>query len=245
MIALIAVARILFARPRPLRLKTEQLAISVWAAHGPFKTASDAEERLQQACLIVFGPDGLTSHDGWARKHAQNFHLWEQEGRLEQGVEMMRSALLATAHGPHFDSACQELRSELRRSATEAMLRVNKDMESSGRRFDAVEQGDGSLQFFVRDDWTAAERERREQATVEGISDKVGHNLFNDQSEQARQLLAFLSRVQEESAGKAIDGPREAGAAWLTCFAEGGDSQIGQAFKPLNDAWLATRPPPE
>lgn len=114
-VVLIVVARIFLSRPAPLKTNTEQLAISVWAAHGPFPTAHDAEEGLRQACLIVFGPDGISTHEGWTGGHAENFRLWEREGRFDEAAAMMRSALLATARGPAFDSACQQIKSKLRR----------------------------------------------------------------------------------------------------------------------------------
>ena len=201
-----------------------------------YRTASDAIERLRQACLIVFGPDGVSAHESWTGGHARNFQEWEHDGRPDVRLNMMRSALFATAYGPAFDSACRELKMELRRSALDAMERFNKGMlESGGPLFEAVEQKDGTLQFVVKQ--TSSDEE-----VIAATADKVGHNLFQDSSNQARELLVFLGRVHETNTGKPIDGPKEAGAAWLACYSEERESETARVFKVLNDAWVATRP---
>ena len=139
-------------------------------------------------------------------------------------------------YGPAFDAACKDMKIELRRGVLDAMERFNQGTrESGGPTFETVEQEDGTLGVIFK-------QHRSDEDLVKDMVYKIGKNLFHDQCDQARELLAFLERVWQGSKGKPIDNPTDAGAAWLACYTEDSATALAQAFKTLNDAWAATRP---
>ena len=47
---------------------TKRLAITVWAAFGPYDTAEQAEDFLYRACRAVFGKEGYSAHEKWKNR---------------------------------------------------------------------------------------------------------------------------------------------------------------------------------
>jgi len=106
--------------PRP---GTERLALTVWAAFGPYNTAEDAEKGLRRACRAVFGQEGIAGKEKWVEGHVKNFHDWHAEGRFTRVEKSVRAGLLLTAYGKAFETACHKLRVE---SLNEAQAALDK-----------------------------------------------------------------------------------------------------------------------
>ena len=105
--------------PKP---RTTRLAGAVWAAFGPYDTAEDADSSLRHAIHVVFGPEGITKHEGWIHTHIVNFYDWEAQGSFQDAQDKMRSGLLLIGHGHAFKAACQEIKEE-------AVAQVREGME--------------------------------------------------------------------------------------------------------------------
>ena len=95
--------------PRP---GTERLAITVWAAFGPYDTAAVAERTLYRASKAVFGHDGIHDHEEWIGGHVRNLREWEAQGRFQRAQKLMRRGLLLTAYGQPFEVAFQKVKEE-------------------------------------------------------------------------------------------------------------------------------------
>ncbi len=79
--------------PKP---KTQRLAMTVWAAFGPYETAEEAEKYLRRASRVVFGAEGVTEHEAWIAGHVNNFRDWEAEGRFAEAHKMMCASHVRT-----------------------------------------------------------------------------------------------------------------------------------------------------
>lgn len=106
---------------------TERLAITVWAAFGPYNSADSAVDSLRWASRAVFGKAGTAKHQEWIEGHIKNFRDWEAQRRSSEVHEMMRKGLLLTAYGRAFKTACQQFRDEAMTDATATMEWLNKD----------------------------------------------------------------------------------------------------------------------
>src|SRR5262245_39396861 len=76
------------------------------------------------------------------------------------------------------------------------------------------------------------------------LLDRVGNGISNDESTEAKHLLAFLAQFYETNTGKPMTTPREVGVAWCACLElrqQQPDSELAKTFNSLNDAWAATR----
>ena len=95
----------LFGRRGP-KPNSRELAITVWAAFGPYESVKDAEESLRRGIRAVFGESNLNEHADWINGHVKYFRMWETSGTFRQSIEFMRRGLLLSAVGPEFEAAC-------------------------------------------------------------------------------------------------------------------------------------------
>jgi len=100
-VLILAIAAVVIGLPALRRFQapnagTERLAITVWAAFGPYETAQDAEDGLRRAGRAVLGSNGLDQHGEWMQGHVRNFKVWEAEGRFVAAHNFMRKRLLLT-----------------------------------------------------------------------------------------------------------------------------------------------------
>ena len=94
-VVVVALAFLVLRRLQAPKARTTRLAITVWAAFGPYDTADNAEDGLYRASRAAFGQEGITEHAEWLQGHIQNFHDWQAEGRFQEAQKMMRAALRA------------------------------------------------------------------------------------------------------------------------------------------------------
>ena len=129
--ALVILAYWVFRRFEAPRAGTQRLAITVWAAFGPYDSADTAADSLRWASRAVFGKTGATEHQEWMEGHIQNFCRWQAESRFPALHEVMRKGLLLTAYGHAFETACQRFRDEAMTDATDIMGHLNKNLEKT------------------------------------------------------------------------------------------------------------------
>src|SRR6266566_5764327 len=120
-VVVVALAFLVLRRLQAPKARTTRLAITVWAAFGPYDTADNAEDGLYRASRAAFGQEGITEHAEWLQGHIQNFHDWQAEGRFQEAQKMMRAALLLTSYGRAFEAACKEVKAEAVAQGLEAM----------------------------------------------------------------------------------------------------------------------------
>ena len=231
-----------FQAPKP---KTRHLATAVWAAFGPYDTAESAEDALRRASNAVFGKEAITEHEEWIQGHLKNFRDWQAEGRFQTAQKIMRAGLLPTAYGHAFEVAFDEVKAEAVAQGVKAMEYLNKEfLEKGGHKLEAVKQPDGTVQFAYKQTWSDEEIKRKERQDSEAVLNTIGRNISEDQSNEAKQLLAFLSVVYQTNMGKDLETPKDVGIIWFACsevIDKEPDSEIARTFKVLNDAWTATR----
>lgn len=223
---------------------TEHLAMTVWAAFGPYESAELSEKGLRRACRAVFGREGSFEHEKWILGHVENFHSWEAEGCFGKGHEMMRKGLKLTAYGPAFDSACQRYRDEVISDASGIIASVNEDLGKSGHRMEATKQPDGTYQLRLKQIWSNEQIERTDREMGEQLLSAIGNNLLEDPSPAAKQLQTFLGSVYETSVGVPIKTAKEIGIAWLACLEtkdKDPNSEVATIFRILNTAWETTK----
>jgi len=110
--------------PKP---QTERLAMTVWAAFGPYDTAEEAEMSLRIASRAVFGSNGVAEHENWIEGHVKNFHDWETENKIKWILRLMRSGFLFISYGRAFNEACQKRRMDALEDAQVALNGLGKD----------------------------------------------------------------------------------------------------------------------
>jgi hypothetical protein len=226
-----------FQAPRP---STERLAMTVWAAFGPYDTAELAEKGLRWASRAVFGPDEIVEHENWIVSHAENFRAWEVEGSFSKAHEMMRKGLLLCAYGPAFEMACQRYRDEAMADASQIIASFNEDLEKSGHKIEPVKRADGTYQVLFKKIWSDEEIERKDREFGGRLLNVIGKNLLEDQSPEAKQLRKFLGVVYQTNAGASVETPKQVGIAWLACLEaqdKDPDSEVAKTFRVLNNAW--------
>ena len=244
-VAVAALAFLVLRRLQAPKPKTRRLAITVWAAFGPYDTAERADDGLRRASRAVFGQEGITEHEEWIQGHVKNFLHWQAKGRFHRAQKMMRTGLLLTAYGHAFEEACKEVKAEALSQAQEATEWLNKDfLEKTGHRLEAVKQPNGTLRFVYKRIWADEEIKRKEHEDWESVLNAIGRNLLEDRSNEAKQLLAFLSVVYQKNMGKDLESPKDVGVIWAACLEvldKDPNSEVAQTFKALNDAWTATK----
>lgn len=230
-----------FQAPRP---RTERLAMTVWAAFGPYDTAELSEKGLRWASRAVFGPKEIAEHENWILGHAENFRAWEVEGCFSKAHEMMRKGLLLCAYGAAFEKACQGYKDEAMADASQIIDSFNKDLEKSGHKMEPAKQPDGTYQVLLKKIWSDEEIERKDREFGEKLLNVIGNNLLEDQSPEAIQLRKFLGAVYQTNVGMSVETPKQVGIAWLACLeAQDKDpnSEIAKTFRALNNAWNANK----
>jgi hypothetical protein len=238
-IAILAVLLVIKHAFRRWSSPDERLAMTVWASFGPFRSAADAEDTLSRSVRAVFGAENYDKHAGWVQGHADNFRLWESQHNFDKSQRFMRLAFLASAHGPEFERACQKVRDEARKLALEAMDRVNKDLETTGLRFEATLRADGVLDLSMADDEGQENRASR-------IANSVGHNLLTASSDTGVRMREFLMALSRSSLGRDPENTQDIGRLWLSCYdrlLENPESETTSTFRALNDAWWKESPP--
>ena len=91
---------------------------------------------------------------------------------------------------------------------------LNKDLEKTGHRLEAVKHPDGTLQVAYKQIWSDEEIQRKTGEAGEAVFNTIGCNLLEDQANQAQQLLAFLNAVYQANMGKNTHfNPSATGAA--------------------------------
>jgi hypothetical protein len=217
----------------------ERLAMTVWAAFGPYNSAEDAVDALRRSVCAVFGSENYDNHAGWVQGHADNFRLWENQHKFDKSQEFIRRPFLVFARGRDFEEACQKVRDEAQKLAIEAMSRVNKDLEATGLRFEAVVRAEGALDLSMADEVGQENRAAR-------IAYGVGHNLLTASSNTGVRLREFLIALSRSSSGRDPENAEDIGRLWLSCYdrlSEDPESETTTAFRTLNDAWWEEAPP--
>ena len=235
-VALVFIIRRLQA-PRP---RTKHLAMTVWAAFGPYDTAEFAEDGLRWASAAVFGRDGISEHKNWIQGYIKDFHHWQASGSFQKIQKMLRWGLMLTAYGPTFEDACQRFRDQAMAAATEIMGRLNESLSKAGHKLEPSKQADGTYQVLYKKIWSDAEIKKKEQETGEAILNGIGNNLLEDKSDAAKILVAFLGKVYEDNFGRNIKTPKDIGIIWFACLEvidKDPNSEVAQTFKVLNEAW--------
>lgn len=226
-----------FQAPKP---GTEHLAMTVWAAFGPYDTAELSEKGLRWASRAVFGPEEVMLHEKWIMGHAENFRAWEIEGSFSKTLELMRKGLLLSAHGHAFESACQRYRNEAMADASKIIESFNKDLEQTGHKMQSVKQPDGTYRVLNKKIWSDEEIERKNREVGELLLIAIGNNLLKDQSPEANQLLNFLGVVYQTNMDAPLETPKQVGTAWMACLEaqnKDSDSEVAKTFRVLNNAW--------
>lgn len=242
-IALIAVAFYALRRFQAPRAGTRRLAMTVWAAFGPYETVEDAEDRLRRACRVVFG-NRINEHDKWMQGHIKNFNDWEAEDRLRQSLKMMCWGLLLTAYGKAYTEACRIFKEEAIAECQGALDWLNKDV-LKGHKIEVVRQENGTPQLEYKQIWSDEKIEKDKRELGEAVFNQVGNNLLQDESPEAKLLLAFLATIYKANMDKNMETAKDVGVIWFTCMQlqdEDPDSEIVKSFNELNDAWQATIP---
>ena len=237
-VAVILVLLLVKVKRKPVAANTEQLAMTVWAAFSPCRSAEDAEELLGRSVRAVFGADNYDKHVEWIRGHGANFRLWERQGTFEKSQEFMRRNLLVFAFGTDFEQACQRLRNEAQKLALEALDRINQDiLGPTGHRLDAVPEPDGTLSFSY-------DQIRENQASLAAkIAATVGNNLLTASSDAAIRMKEFLLSQDRESLGMTLEEAGDIGSMWLRLWDLAQDhpeSGLAKTFTALNDALEAS-----
>jgi len=109
---LVAIAYFLFRWFQMPKAGTKRLAMTVWAAFGPYDTAEDAEGFLYRACRAVFGKNGLSTHEKWIQGHIDNFKEWDATGDFLRAQKIQRTGLMLTAYGKTFKAALNAVKAE-------------------------------------------------------------------------------------------------------------------------------------
>jgi hypothetical protein len=191
--------------------RDERLAMTVWAAFGPYSSAEDAADALRRSVRAVFGPENYDSHAGRVQGHADNFRLWQSQGNFDKSQEFIRRPFLVFARGRDFEEACQKVRDEAQKLALEAMSRVNKDLEATGLRFEAVPRADGALDLSMADEVGQETRAAR-------IANRVGHSLLTTSSDTGVRMREFLMALSRSSLGRDLENAEDIGRLWLSCY---------------------------
>jgi hypothetical protein len=244
-LAVIGLAFVLIRWLQAPRAGSERLVMTVWAAFGPFSSAESAETNLRHVARIVFGEQGIGAHEQWIRGHGENFRAWEADGSLESAQKIMCGGLRTNMYGKTYMEAYAATRQSFVEQVKEGTAWLNKDfLEQTGHRLEPVEQADGSLNVQHKKIWSDEQIEQKKREDNDAILNAVGKNISNDESVEARRLLAFLSNVYAANADKEIKTARDIGLAWLPCLKledQAPNSELAKTFKGLNDAWDATR----
>lgn len=125
-----------------------------------------------------------------------------------------------------------------RNKLLEALGPINNDLEKGGHQLELVDEPRGRIKIVDKKIWSDEEIERKKEEDGKAVLSGLGESLFADQSNEAKQLLAFLDEVSQAYNGKRIQTPMDAGQAWFGCMDCKPDSVIAKRFKVLCDAWL-------
>lgn len=204
----------------------------VWAAQGPFDTGEESAATMRYAYLAVFGAEEAEKMGmaGAISKHAAAYdsdpEAWEQNRQ-----EAIQSA----------NSETEEFVTIAKGLA--AMDSLNKDfLESGGHKLELTRQSDGSLGIAYKKIWSDEAIEEKKKQDNEAIVSGIGKGLLDDNSEEARALVAFLADIYKANSGAEDISASTIGRAWLACFTmknEEPDSDLAQEFERLNEAHQA------
>jgi len=241
-IIVIVVAYLLLQWWQKPKANTKQMALSIWAAFGPYENADDAEDYLHTACRIVLGEEGVVKNQEWIKGHIDNFREWEEGDRFNRSQKVMSMGLRIVAYGKAYNSAFNAMKEELLTTATESL---NEGLlNAGGHRLEVVKQRDGLTQIQYKQIWSDEKIAENKREMSEAVLNSIGNNLLNDDSTEALSILGFLQEVYWDNAEKEIKTSRDIGTVWLACLAttnEEPDSEVAKIFNQLSDAWLATR----
>ncbi|MBA7659665.1 hypothetical protein ES703_67650 [subsurface metagenome] len=243
---LVAAAFFAFRRFQMPKAGTRRLAMTVWAAFGSYETAEDAEGGLRRACHAVLG-DRINEHETWMQGHIKNFNDWEADDRLCQSLKMMRRGLLLTAYGKAYTEACRLFKEQAIAECQGSLDWLNKDV-LRGHKIEVVRQEDGTPQLEYKQIWSDEKIKKDKRELGEAVYNQVGNNLLQNDSPEAKELLAFLATVYEANMDKNMETAKDVGIIWFTCLQlqdKDPDSEIAELFSELNDAWQATIPDSE
>ncbi len=242
-VALIVLAFFLLQWFQTPKAGTRRLAMTVWAAFGLYDTAEDAESSLYRACRAVFGKEGLSAHEKWIQGHINNFKEWEAKGDFLRAQKIQRIGLMLTAYGKAFKAAFNAVKAEAIEDFD--VEGFNKEfLKDSGHRLEVVKQADDTAQLAYKQIWSDEDILKKKQELGEAVLNQVGNNLLQDESPQAKVLLAFLSTVYKANMDRNIETAKDIGVLWFACMElldKDPDSEIAKAFDTLNNAWAETK----
>lgn len=223
---------------------TRRLAMTVWAAFGPYDTAESAKDVLYRACHAVFGKEGLAAHEKWIQGHVENFKEWEAEGDFLRAQKIQRTCLMLTAYGKAFKATFNAVKTKAVEDFD--VEGFNKEfLKDSGYRFEVAKQADGTAQLAYKQIWSDEDILKRKEELGEAVLNQVGNNLFQDESPEAKALLAFLAAGYKANMDRDVETAKDIGVMWFTCIEllnKDPDSEMAKAFDALNDAWAETKP---
>jgi hypothetical protein len=184
MIAAVVVVVVFLARRlQAPRSGTQRLAITVWAAFGPYDSADAASDSLRWASRAVFGKIGTTKHQEWMDGHIKNFREWEARGSFEKMQKIMRGGLLRSANGHAFETACQRFRDEAMRDVTPIMESLNSVLEKTGHKLESAKRPNGTYDVLYKKIWSDDEIEQKDREVGEAALNEIGNNLLEDDSD--------------------------------------------------------------
>jgi len=204
----------------------------VWAAQGPFDSGEESAAAMRHAYLAVFGAEeaekrgmveAISKH---ASAYDSNPAAWEQNRQ-----QAMQSANTETEE---FVTIAKGLA---------AIDSLNKDfLESGGHKLELARQSDGSTGLAYKKIWSDEAIEEKKKQDNEAIVSGIGKGLLEDNSEEARALVAFLAEIYKANTEEEEISASAIGRAWLACFTmknEDPDSDLARKFERLNDAQQA------
>jgi len=204
----------------------------VWAAQGPFDSGEESAAAMRHAYLAVFGAEeaekrgmveAISKH---ASAYDSNPAAWEQNRQ-----QAMQSANTETEE---FVTIAKGLA---------AIDSLNKDfLESGGHKLELARQSHGSMGIAYKKIWSDEAIEEKKKQDNEAIVSGIGKGLLEDNSEEARALVAFLAEIYKANTEEEEISASAIGRAWLACFTmknEDPDSDLARKFERLNDAHQA------
>lgn len=199
----------------------------VWAGQGPFDSGEESAAAMHHAYLAVMGPEETERMAEAIAEHAATYDsdpaTWE---RLRQEA--------ADSAGPETENLVTIAK------GLAAMDSLNKEfLEDGGHKLELTRQTDGNLGIAYKKIWSDEEIEEKKKQDGEAIVSGIGEGLLSDSSEEARELVAFLSDAYRANTREEPDSASAIGRAWLACLEiknEEPDSELAQEFGRLNEA---------
>jgi hypothetical protein len=236
------VYRLLYPGPKP---NSRELAMTVWAAFGPYESVQDAEESLHRSIRAVFGNSNESEHVAWMNGHVENFRTWEASGKLKRSTNFMRRWLLLLAAGRDIKKACARYKEEAKADALQALDRIKAQLglgedDPLFLQMRGTVINNGVIPTEYDQAVAVSQRERAGR-----IVTSVGQQLFDSTSSEGTRLREFLQAISRKFKGEDAATPGALGLVYMQCMKYAHDNadsepQFAATLHALNDAWKTT-----